>query len=454
MPEATMSWSAGRLVPVIPSVTGCSTCSRGGTRRCRRACSPPSEPAPPPHVPSCRASPAQPPAAGPLPRSSGSGAASSSRDQTAPQRCPSCPRAAGSRCAARPAAAGGCVWGSAQQGDAAGGGGGLVRAYKERARGRQARARKRSWPHSDGRWCGPARAAHRAQAHEEDGRALDLIHHRLVHGSNLLRLRGHPHALAPAALGGLDHDGVADALGDAHRLLRRVDARLGELVLGHVHPAVGVGLHSHACARPGDARHARRFGDDGRGNLVAQQEHGTVCRADEDHPILLQRPGQRRVLRRMAPTRPDGVDAVVKCKPHDHRDVGIVVEVGAARHLDEGVRMVQVHRVGLDVLRCRHGDDPDQRGVAEPLKQPVTDGHAKLGGGHAVVRHQDRTDAPVAARGAHELLILLLRRHPPPQRSAAPGMRAWRARPIRHHNRSPSLCRPAQKQKCRPADLE
>eukprot|EP00967_Tisochrysis_lutea_P013820 scaffold15489_cov23-Tisochrysis_lutea.AAC.2 len=62
-------------------------------------------------------------------------------------------------------------------------------------------------------------ARYRTQTHQEDGGALNLVDDSLVHGRDLVGTRSHANTLAAAALGGLDHDGVAHTLRDVHGLL-------------------------------------------------------------------------------------------------------------------------------------------------------------------------------------------------------------------------------------------
>ena len=95
----------------------------------------------------------------------------------------------------------------------------------------------------------------------------------------------HPHALAAAAGGGLDHDREADVLGDAHRLV--------------------------GCVDDADvAGHGADAGCDGQFlglDLVAHGAHGALRRADEHHARLFQPAGELGVLGQEAVARVHGL---------------------------------------------------------------------------------------------------------------------------------------------------
>ena len=72
----------------------------------------------------------------------------------------------------------------------------------------------------------------RAERDEEDGRAGHLAEYLRVGDAQRGLVGRHADALAAAALGGLEHDGVADAVGGVDGLLLGVDARGVELLKG------------------------------------------------------------------------------------------------------------------------------------------------------------------------------------------------------------------------------
>ena len=85
----------------------------------------------------------------------------------------------------------------------------------------------------------------------------------------------------------------------------------------------------------------------------------------------------------------DGVEAR---QLHDEGDVGVVVVVGAARHVHDGVDHADVLGVGLQVLRGGHDHEADGPFVPEHLLRPPPDAPDGLHGRHAVDRDQDRLD--------------------------------------------------------------
>ena len=168
-----------------------------------------------------------------------------------------------------------------------------------------------------------------------------------VHRPDILRLDRLAHALAAAALRRLDHDRVADLLRHFDRLLGGGDARGLEDVIGHLKRAVARRRDRHAGARPLDARHAGGLCDDGGRDLVSEEEHRPIGRADESDPKRLERARQIGILGCVAPAGPHRVALVRLREPDDQVHVGVVVEVGPAGHFEEGVRRVDVLSVRL-----------------------------------------------------------------------------------------------------------
>ena len=250
-----------------------------------------------------------------------------------------------------------------------------------------------------------------AQPHQEDGRTLHLVCHLLVHPLDLTRLDRLANALAAAALGRLDHNRVADALCDLERLGGGAHAALEKGLIVHIDAAVFLDLHINARARPRDARHLRRLGNDGRGNLVAEEEHRALAGPDEDDAHLFARLRELRVLRCVAPAGPHRVDLVQLRHRRDQRDVCVVIEVWATRHRIVSVREVEVLRRRLHVLGRGHRNDVDQLVAAERLVQEVADRDHELGGSHSVVGDKDAADDLGATAFVHPLGVLLLGRH-------------------------------------------
>ena len=88
---------------------------------------------------------------------------------------------------------------------------------------------------------------------------------------------------------------------------------------------------------------------------------------------------------------------------HDERDIGIVVVVASARHLDELVRQLDVLRVDADVVGGGHGHQRHRLAAAQRLRRPRADRPHELDGGKAVVGDQDAAhgDARGSSAGIH-----------------------------------------------------
>mmetsp|Transcript_32537 Transcript_32537/g.76880 ORF Transcript_32537/g.76880 Transcript_32537/m.76880 type:complete len:1302 (-) Transcript_32537:34-3939(-) len=253
-----------------------------------------------------------------------------------------------------------------------------------------------------------------AELHEEDRRAGHLAQHLRVGGAQRVLVPRHADALAAAALGRLEHDGVADAVGGLDGLLLRVDARGVELLEGDVAQLVEV--RRHAVAVPWHRRDARLLRHEVGSDLVAEHAHHGRGRADEGHllahqrRLLLEHVAQLGVLGGVAPADHDSVHILREAKVDDELHVGVVVGVAAARHLDELVGAADELRVRREVLRGGHDHKLHRLLVAEGLVRPLADRHDRLGRGHAVVGDEDPADQAVAAALLHVLPHTLLQR--------------------------------------------
>ena len=106
---------------------------------------------------------------------------------------------------------------------------------------------------------------------------------------------------------------------------------------------------------------------------------------------------------RNEPSGPDGVNSGALGNVDDEVDVGIVVVVGAAGHLDVLVGHADVVGVDLEVLGRRHDDKLDGALITKRLVRPLADRANLLDGGNAVVADEHLGDDRVAALLAHEL---------------------------------------------------
>jgi hypothetical protein len=91
-------------------------------------------------------------------------------------------------------------------------------------------------------------------------------------------------------------------------------------------------------------------------------------------------------------------------------DVGVVVVVGPARHLDVLVGHANVLGVGLQVLGRRHDGELDGALIAKRLVRPLAHGADLLDRRNTVVCNQHVCDDRVAVVGGHKVLDLARRR--------------------------------------------
>mmetsp|Transcript_95182 Transcript_95182/g.199017 ORF Transcript_95182/g.199017 Transcript_95182/m.199017 type:complete len:200 (+) Transcript_95182:5247-5846(+) len=138
-------------------------------------------------------------------------------------------------------------------------------------------------------------------------------------------------ALATAALGGLEHDGVADPANASQRLLVALQASGLEGLLRDA--AVRLDFRGNSIAIPRDAGHLRRLRQDRRGDFVSESVHHRSSGAKEGDAQLGQGEGQSGILRGMPPTGPDAIDALLFRDLNDQVHVRVVKGVLSRRHL-------------------------------------------------------------------------------------------------------------------------
>jgi len=90
------------------------------------------------------------------------------------------------------------------------------------------------------------------------------------------------------------------------------------------------------------------------------------------------------------------VDAHTLSYINDELDVGVVVVVGTARHLDVLVCHSDVVSVGSQVLGGGHDGELNGTLIAKGLVRPSSDGSDLLDGGDTVVCNQDIGDDRVS----------------------------------------------------------
>ena len=168
---------------------------------------------------------------------------------------------------------------------------------------------------------------------------------------------GDAHALAAAARGGLDHDGIADLVGDEGCVFGRFD-------------------HAEIA---GDGRHLSGVGEFLRFDLVAHRFDGARVRADEDDSRLAERPRESRAL---------GEEAVAGMHRLRARLLGggddlLDYEIGLGRRgrsdRDRLVGHFHVKRVlvGLGINRDRRDPHP-VRGPDDPARDLAAIGDQNL----------------------------------------------------------------------------
>eukprot|EP00968_Pinguiococcus_pyrenoidosus_P019368 scaffold2107_cov222-Pinguiococcus_pyrenoidosus.AAC.6 len=147
--------------------------------------------------------------------------------------------------------------------------------------------------------------------HFEVARVRTELHHE--HGGSghfvldleevVLQLVGvgrHADALAATALGGLEHDRIADALGGREGFLGGRHHRLVEDVVGDA-AVIGQGGHE-AVAGPGDGGHFSSLGEDVRRDLVAEDGHHRSSGSNELDSVVVEGIRENRILRRVSPS--------------------------------------------------------------------------------------------------------------------------------------------------------
>mmetsp|Transcript_106671 Transcript_106671/g.340411 ORF Transcript_106671/g.340411 Transcript_106671/m.340411 type:complete len:442 (-) Transcript_106671:363-1688(-) len=249
-----------------------------------------------------------------------------------------------------------------------------------------------------------------AELHDKDGGAWRrLVLHLREVGVNLLSAGAHPDALAAAALGCLDHDRIADALGDRGGLGGRFHETLLEDLIrdGSFRGEVG----SQPISGPRDRGHTRSLREDIRANLIAEDRHHRCRRANKGHTELLKFGRQRRVLRGVAPARPDSIDLLSPRCLADEVHVCVVVHILAGRNLNECICQADELCVRIQVISRRHHNKFEDIVQAQLKVGPLLHRYDRLGCRHAVVRDEDALQDLVAAQLLdilRELLDLLL----------------------------------------------
>ena len=101
-----------------------------------------------------------------------------------------------------------------------------------------------------------------------------------------------------------------------------------------------------------------------------------------------------------SPSRPYGVDLCSLCRLQNEVDIGVVVIVRSARHLDELIRQLNVLGVDSDILGRRHGHQRDGSVVAERTHCPHSHTPDELHRRQTVVGDQDAAAKEIVVEGA------------------------------------------------------
>mmetsp|Transcript_33963 Transcript_33963/g.74704 ORF Transcript_33963/g.74704 Transcript_33963/m.74704 type:complete len:459 (+) Transcript_33963:4774-6150(+) len=240
--------------------------------------------------------------------------------------------------------------------------------------------------------------------HEEDGGSDDLIGNLDVGVLEILLVVHETDALTTATLGSLDHDTilVTNLLGGLDGLL---DVAAGSLLEGIVGDGTLLGklglegtiVRTTVRAGPGDGGNAGSLSEDVGGNLVTEDAHDGAGGSDELDAHLLEGVGELGILGRVAPTGPDGIDALLLGNLGDNINVGVVVKVLPGGDLDEGIGETDELGVGLEIFRGGHGNELDGALISKLHVGPLTHGQDGLGGCHTIVGDKDLLDGKVAA---------------------------------------------------------
>ena len=174
------------------------------------------------------------------------------------------------------------------------------------------------------------------QSHDEDGRSRDFGLDRTEGGLQLVVGGEGPNALAATALGGLDHQRVAQPSAHRASLLEIVNGDLLVYAVGNGHAALGIsqGLHVHRdlAAIPGERGNTGGLGDERGVDFVAETLHRTGRGTEEENPFAGETLGEGGVLGGVAPACPHSVHGSCFGDFEDAGDIGVIVVVGASGH--------------------------------------------------------------------------------------------------------------------------
>ena len=171
--------------------------------------------------------------------------------------------------------------------------------------------------------------------------------------SHLVAAPGDAHALAPAPGRGLEHDGIADLVGNCHRVR---------------------GVLDHAQI----PRHGRDLGGVGeflRLDLVAHGGDGVGIGADEDDPCLRQRPGEGLALRQEAVAGMHRLGARLLAGLNDAVDEQVGFGRGGRADMDGLVGHLHMERIAVGVrIDGDGGDSHAPGGLDDPAGDFATVG--------------------------------------------------------------------------------
>lgn len=182
----------------------------------------------------------------------------------------------------------------------------------------------------------------------------------------------------------------------------------------------GEGVRVGGVPAPGHDGDAGGLCEDGGADFVAEVAHGGGRGSEEGDADGGEGGGEAGVLGGMAPAGPDGVCARAEGEVDDKGHVGVVVGIGSAGHLLEGVGEADVLGAGLEVVGGGHGHKLHHPFIPKDLEGPFANRTDGLDSGDSVVGHQHPLDHAVASapldefahtrklRSRQVLLLLLL----------------------------------------------
>mmetsp|Transcript_4036 Transcript_4036/g.7128 ORF Transcript_4036/g.7128 Transcript_4036/m.7128 type:complete len:204 (+) Transcript_4036:1260-1871(+) len=165
-----------------------------------------------------------------------------------------------------------------------------------------------------------------------------------------------------------------------------------------------LGSYGHVRPAPRQGWHARGLGQNGGLDLIAQRRHGRFRRTKKSDPVLRKHRRELRILTRVTPAGPYGIDVRTEGGFDNEAHVGIVIMVGTASNFNELVGQLNVLRVDSKVVGSGHGHQGNSLRMAKSLTTPRSDTANKLNCCQTIVRHKNTINWAITSKLSHQLI--------------------------------------------------